>query len=82
VIDFAGLDVALLQRELFESAVAMGRQALMRLGVSQGETERVEREYRMRDCERLELQRSTGNLYSGRDRMFSADQPIEEEVAG
>jgi hypothetical protein len=61
----------------------MGRQALMRLGVSQGETERVEREYRMRDCERLELQRNTGSIYSGRERMFSADHPIaEEEVPG
>jgi voltage-gated potassium channel Kch len=83
IIDFSGLDVALLQRELFESAVLMGREALQRLGVPEGEAKRVEREYRMRDCERLELQRSTGDLYSGRERMFATDRAMpEEEVPG
>jgi voltage-gated potassium channel Kch len=83
IIDFSGLDVALLQRELFESAVLMGREALQRLGVAEGEAKRVEREYRMRDCERLELQRSTGDLYSGRERMFATDRAMpEEEMPG
>jgi hypothetical protein len=59
----------------------MGRQALERLGVSEAEAGRVEREYRMRDCERLELQRSTGDLYSGRDRMFGTDRSMPEEAA-
>ena len=79
IVEFAGLDVALLQRELFESAVLMGREALMKLGVSGAEAERVEREYRLRDCQRLEMQRSTGNLRSGRDRMFGVDRPLEDE---
>jgi monovalent cation:proton antiporter-2 (CPA2) family protein len=78
IVEFAGLDIAFMQRELFESAVLMGREALMRLGVSRGEAERVERAYRLRDCERLELQRSTGNLRSGRERMFSAEQSLPE----
>ena len=84
VVDFAGLDVGLLQRELFESAVRMGREALMRLGVSRQEAERVEREYRLRDCERLELQRSSGDLRSGRERMFNVDRPLadEDEIRG
>jgi monovalent cation:proton antiporter-2 (CPA2) family protein len=81
IVEFAGLDVALLQRELFESAVLMGRQALQRLGIAQPEAERVEREYRMRDCERLEMQRVSGDLRSGRDRMFAEDRPrADEEV--
>jgi voltage-gated potassium channel Kch len=79
IVEFAGLDVALLQRELFESAVRMGREALTHLGVSRREAERVEQEYRLRDCERLELQRSTGDLRSGRDRMFGVDRPLEDE---
>ena len=79
VIEFAGLDVAFLQRELFESAVRMGRESLMKLGVSRHEAERVEREYRLRDCERLELQRSTGDLRSGRERIFGADRPLADE---
>ena len=56
VIEFAGLDLAVCERELYESAVVMGRQALMKLGVSQREAERVEREYRERDLDRLDAQ--------------------------
>jgi voltage-gated potassium channel Kch len=84
IMDFAGLDIALLQRELFESAVLMGHEALMKLGVTQREADRVEREYRMRDCERLELQRSTGDLRSGRERIFGVGRalPDEEATAG
>ena len=81
VVEFAGLDIALLQRELFESAVRMGREALMKLGVSRPEAERVEREYRLRDCERLELQTSTGDLRSGQERMFGVDQALPDEEA-
>ena len=47
------------------------------------EIERVEREYRLRDCERLELQSETGDLGAALDRSFSADRPLpEEEVRG
>ena len=79
IIDFAGLDIGLLQRELFESAVVMGREALLSLGVPRRETERVEREYRERDAERLRLQSATGDLKSGRERMFGADRPLADE---
>jgi monovalent cation:proton antiporter-2 (CPA2) family protein len=81
VIDFAGLEVALLQRELFESAVLMGREALVRLGASRAEAEKVEREYRRRDSERLELQQSTGDLRSGREGIFNPDRGMPEETA-
>ena len=79
IIDFAGLDVALLQRELFESAVRMGREALMKLGISRAEAERVERQYRLRDCERLELQTSTGDIRSGRERIFGVDRALADD---
>ena len=80
VMDFAGLDVASLQREVFESAVLMGREALAKLGVSRREVERVEREYRMRDSERLNLQTASGDLWSGRERMFAVDRPLGDEA--
>jgi monovalent cation:proton antiporter-2 (CPA2) family protein len=80
IVDFAGLDVTFLQRELFESAVLMGRKALMKLGVAEREVDRVEREYRLRDCQRLELQTSTGDLRSGRERMFQPDRPLPDEA--
>jgi Kef-type K+ transport system membrane component KefB/voltage-gated potassium channel Kch len=79
IVEFAGLDVAFLQRELFESAVLMGREALVRIGVTGEEAARVEREYRQRDCERLEIQRNTGDLRSGRERMFGTDRPLADE---
>ena len=79
VIDLDGLDLALIQRELFESAVAMGRQALLKLGIAPREAERVENEYRLRDTERLQVQSATGDLRAARDRMFGADSSLPDE---
>jgi voltage-gated potassium channel Kch len=73
-----GLDVELLQRELFESAVLMGRKALVALGVAEREAARVEAEYRSRDSERLERQSETGDIRAAMDRMFGAGRPIGE----
>ncbi len=78
LIDIRGLDIAFAQRELFESAVVMGRAALKSVGIAQGEVERVEREYRLRDCERLERQREEGDLHAGRERMFSENEALPE----
>jgi voltage-gated potassium channel Kch len=80
VMEFSELDLAMVQRELFESAVIMGREALTKLGIPQREAERVEREYRDRDNERLEAQSATGDLKALRDRMFSPDSPLADEL--
>ena len=80
VIEFDGLDLAVCQRELYESAVAMGREALMKLGIPRREAERVEREYRERDLERLNVQTITGDLHAGFERSFGADRPLPDEV--
>src|SRR4030095_1838292 len=56
LISFDDLHLAFAERELCESAVAMGRAALKASGIDPREIDRVEREYRMRDCERLERQ--------------------------
>ena len=79
LIDLEGLDLAFAQRELFESAVAMGRAALKAVGQSLVEVDRVESEYRMRDCERLELQSSTGDMRAGWERSFSPDRSMPDE---
>jgi monovalent cation:proton antiporter-2 (CPA2) family protein len=79
LIDLDGLDIAFAERELFESAVAMGKAALGLSGIEPREIERVDREYRMRDCERLELQASTGDLHAGLDRSFGEDRALPEE---
>ncbi len=78
LIEFAGLDVALLQREVFESAVGMGMEALLKLGIAPHEVDRVEREYRKRDAERLELQSKTGDLHAGQERSFT-EGPLEDD---
>jgi voltage-gated potassium channel Kch len=82
VIEFDGLDLAVCQRELYESAVIMGREALITLGVARREAERVEREYRERDLERLEAQTVTGDLHAKFDRSFGVGRPLPDEAAG
>ena len=79
LMTFDGLDVVFAQRELFESAVAMGRAALKAVGEPAVEIDRVESEYRMRDCERLELQSATGDLRAGWERAFAPDRPLQDK---
>jgi voltage-gated potassium channel Kch len=81
LINFDDLDLAFAERELFESAVAMGRAALKAHGIGSQEIERVEREYRMRDCERLERQSATGDLHAGEETTFSPDRALPGEKA-
>lgn len=79
MIALDGLEIPLIQREVFESAVVMGREALRRLGVAEREVARVEREYRVRDSERLERQSATGDLHAGAERAFAADRALPDE---
>ena len=79
LIELRGLDLVLAERELFESAVVMGKAALRASGVDQREIERVEREYRMRDCERLERQEQTGDIRAGWETSFGEDRPLPDE---
>jgi glutathione-regulated potassium-efflux system protein KefB len=78
LMQFDSLDLAFAQRELFESAVTMGKAALKATGIDSQEVERVEREYRMRDCERLERQSETGDLHAGEERSFAPDRALPE----
>ena len=60
-------------REVYESAVRMGRAALGELGTSEEAIDRAEAVYRGRDKERLKLQIETGELSAARDRMLVQD---------
>ena len=75
-----GLDLSFAQRELFESAVTMGRAALKASGIERDEVERVERVYRMRDCDRLERQSATGDLHAGQETSFT-EAPLPDAEA-
>jgi glutathione-regulated potassium-efflux system protein KefB len=79
LIELDDLDLAFAERELFESAVAMGRAALKANGIERSEIDRVEREYRMRDCERLERQAKTGDIKAGWERAFTPDRALPDE---
>jgi glutathione-regulated potassium-efflux system protein KefB len=81
LIELRGLDLVLAERELFESAVVMGKAALRASGIPRGEIDRVEREYRMRDCERLERQRETGDIRAGWETSFGEGRPLPDEEA-
>jgi len=60
--------------------VAMGRAALKVSGIEPAEIDRVEREYRMRDCERLERQSATGDLHAGQETSFTPDRTLPDEA--
>jgi glutathione-regulated potassium-efflux system protein KefB len=81
LIALDGLDLAFAERELFQSAVAMGRAALKASGIPPEEIDRVDREYRLRDCERLERQSATGDIKAGWDRVFASDRALGDEEA-
>jgi len=80
LISLRGLDLAHAQRELFESAVLMGRKALKAVGVDIAEVDHVDREYRLRDCERLERQGAEGDLHAGEDRSFGPGRSLPDEA--
>jgi len=79
LIELDKLDLAFAEREMFESAVVMGRAALKASGIPRDEIDRVDREYRSRDCERLERQSTTGNLHAGLGLSFSAERALPNE---
>ena len=79
LIELRGLDLVLAERELFESAVVMGKAALRASGIGPREIDRVEREYRMRDCDRLERQQESGDLRAGWERSFGDGRPLPDE---
>lgn len=70
LIELAPYDLAGAVREVFESAVLMGRQALATFGVEEEEAGSIERRVRARDAERLESQTRSGDLHALSDRLF------------
>jgi glutathione-regulated potassium-efflux system protein KefB len=81
LMELRGLDLTLAERELFESAVVMGKSALRASGIAPPEIERVEREYRLRDCQRLERQAESGDLHAGEERSFASGPLLDEPPA-
>jgi glutathione-regulated potassium-efflux system protein KefB len=76
LMELAPLDLAGTVREVFESAAAMGREALTLFLGDADEARRVEREYRDRDRERLHHQTRSGDLHALKENMFSPENEI------
>ena len=81
LMELAPLDLKCTVREVFESAVMMGREALALFCIDEEEVKRVEQEYRDRDRERLDSQTASGDLHSLKDRMFSPDNRMPDKEA-
>ncbi|HZF44167.1 MAG TPA: cation:proton antiporter [Sphingomonadaceae bacterium] len=80
VIALDGVDVVGIYREVFESAVVMGRDALVALNVPRREVDGIEREYRRRDSDRLIAQSRTGDLHAEKETIFTPDNRFEAET--
>jgi glutathione-regulated potassium-efflux system protein KefB len=76
LMELAPLDLRCTVREVFESAVSMGREALGLFLDDEDEVTRVEREYRDRDSERLRHQTKSGDLHAFKESMFTPDNQI------
>lgn len=64
-IALRGVEIAGAVREVYESAVKLGRDALESLGYNDDEQDYAVRSYRQRDDDRLEAQGETGDLHAG-----------------
>jgi glutathione-regulated potassium-efflux system protein KefB len=82
LIELAPLDIECTVREVYESAVTMGREALGAFGVDPGEAARVERDYRDRDRERLDSQTASGDLHSMKERLYTPEQGMADGEPG
>jgi len=78
LIALDGVDLAGTFREVFESAVCMGRSALHCFGFDEEEVVRVEAEFRRRDEERLMGQTRSGDLHSTKHLMFRPGNQLPE----
>jgi monovalent cation:proton antiporter-2 (CPA2) family protein len=69
-------------REVFDSGVRMGRDALLALGTPPEAVAEIEEEFRRRDSERLALQYQTGDLLTGREMLFTPGRAMVTDTIG
>jgi glutathione-regulated potassium-efflux system protein KefB len=76
LMELAPVDIKCTIREIFESAVLMGREALALFCIDAEEVDRVEQEYRERDRRRLDSQTASGDIHAMKENMFGPDNPL------
>lgn len=82
VLALQDMDLAGVVREVFESAIRMGVQAMESLGVPRSEIEEVERQYRQNDEQRLAVQIEQGSLLAAKELMFRPGRRMRLSARG
>jgi monovalent cation:proton antiporter-2 (CPA2) family protein len=81
LIRLDGAPIAGTVREVYESAICMGRMALAAVEVDEEEIDRTEERYRETDTRRLAAQSKTGDLHAGGELMVRPTEPPPPEDA-
>jgi glutathione-regulated potassium-efflux system protein KefB len=76
----APLDLTIAIREVYESAIYMGIEALKSLGVDADRIQEIEHGYRENDNARLEAQTVTGDMHVRED-LFTRDPSVVRREA-
>jgi len=79
VMALEGVDLAGVYREVFESALCMGREALSALGIEGEEIDRTVRAYRERDSSRLARQSISGDVKADKHTIFRPGVEIGDQ---
>ncbi len=77
VIALEDMGLAAVQREVFESAIAMARIALSRLGLDDAGVADIEARYRRNDRQRLDLQKAEGSILAARHLLWKPGKGIK-----
>ncbi len=73
LLSMKGADVDGVQREVIESAIKMGTNALLKFGLKHNKVDKIAKEYRRRDLERLQMQHEEGDMKAGLHMSFGGD---------
>ncbi|MCF8708765.1 cation:proton antiporter [Rhizorhapis sp. SPR117] len=82
LLRLGGMDIAGVVREVFESAISMGTQAMKALGLPDKEITEVVRRYRENDRQRLDAQDAAGTLHAAKDLMFRPGHSMRASDGG
>ena len=76
----APLDLTYTVREVYESAVAMGVEALKAAGVTGDRITETEQDYRLRDLDRLDAQTATGDLHALAENVYRSPEVVSRNA--
>ena len=81
MMTLSGLRTCFAIREVYESAVLMGRHALTAIGIEEDRVAEVEQAYRVRDADRLAAQTASGDMHAMPENLFTGDHDLVRREA-